>query len=410
MITVLLVEDDNIKAGEIASVLESNGILGNAISLARTATEAVDLLSGRVFDLVLLDMNLPRRIGEPSQRGVGLDILKMLENPANGLRVPKYVVAVTSYSDIYEEFGSRFVGTIWNIVMYGSDGQWKGKLKAIIANLESICSYSNQIDGRNYGIDFAVICALPDVEMRAVLDLPLGWKEQDFHNDNTRYFFGVLESNSSNKTVVAASASRMGIAATAVLATKIISNFRPRYLIMSGICGGRKDRVAIGDIVLASPCWDWGSGKFVQSEDPEQGGDVFQPSPHQFDVDPKILKIASLMREDYALLARIRNSCHGKKPATELRAHIGPMATGAAVIASKSKFAEIEEDMRAIIAIDMEAYAVFNACRDSGSPQTFPIVIKSVSDVADDKKNDDFQQYASETSAKFAHELMKQIS
>ena len=34
--------------------------------------------------------------------------------------------------------------------------------------------------------------------------------------------------------------------------------FRPRYLFMTGIMGGVEGKTNLGDLVVASPIWDWG--------------------------------------------------------------------------------------------------------------------------------------------------------
>jgi nucleoside phosphorylase len=47
----------------------------------------------------------------------------------------------------------------------------------------------------------------------------------------------------------------------------------------------------------------------------------------------------------------------------------------------------------------MEAYALFAATEEAGEPRPVPLVLKSVVDFADGKKNDQFQAYGSYASA-----------
>ena len=49
------------------------------------------------------------------------------------------------------------------------------------------------------------------------------------------------------RRVLAAHAPQMGMTAAAILATKMIHTFSPRYLAMVGICAGIRDTCNIGD-------------------------------------------------------------------------------------------------------------------------------------------------------------------
>ena len=57
----------------------------------------------------------------------------------------------------------------------------------------------------------------------------------------------------------------------------------------------------------------------------------------------------------------------------------------------------------------MEAYAVMLAGTLSSMPQTTAIVMKAVSDFGDDQKNDNYQQYASYTSARVLQLLLDEL-
>ena len=55
----------------------------------------------------------------------------------------------------------------------------------------------------------------------------------------------------------------------------------------------------------------------------------------------------------------------------------------------------------------MESYGVFYAAINSYISRSIPICIKSISDFADQKKGDDYQQYSAYTSAAFSKELIE---
>ena len=54
------------------------------------------------------------------------------------------------------------------------------------------------------------------------------------------------------RKVVISAANQMGMVAATSLTTKMIANFIPRYVVMTGIAGGTKsDKMDYGDIIVA---------------------------------------------------------------------------------------------------------------------------------------------------------------
>lgn len=83
-----------------------------------------------------------------------------------------------------------------------------------------------------------------------------------------------------------------------------------------------------------------------------------------------------------------------------LNLHIGPLASGASVLEDPDVTTGIQGQHRKVLGVEMEAYSVFAAAIDSPNPQPLVLVMKSVCDFADSHKSDDYQDYASYTSAK----------
>jgi nucleoside phosphorylase len=79
------------------------------------------------------------------------------------------------------------------------------------------------------------------------------------------------------------------------------------------------------------------------------------------------------------------------------------MFTGTAVVADPDVTGALTEMQRKLVGIEMEAYGVLCASKFSGDAIPTTFILKSVSDFADDKKNDDWQAYASYTSAMLMH-------
>ncbi len=75
------------------------------------------------------------------------------------------------------------------------------------------------------------------------------------------------------------------------------------------------------------------------------------------------------------------------------KTRIGPLPSGASVLAAGEQSASTKLQHRKVTGIDMEAYAVFAASDEAPLPQPKAFVLKSVSDFADDEKDDSIQPY-----------------
>lgn len=219
--------------------------------------------------------------------------------------------------------------------------------------------------------------------------------------DGVEYFTCDLSIDSHNKSkkIVAARLPEMGMIAASVSTIKLIDQFHPHFLAMTGIAAGVKEKVNFGDILIADRSWNYGSGKITESN----GIRKFHPDTDQLSIDTEIRSQISVLRSNEELLHKIRqNFPTQERPDTVLKAHIGHVASGAAVLESLSDLELIKSHQRNLLGIDMEIYGMYYAADNYSTqikPKTF--AIKSVSDFADTQKNDKCQEYASWTSAAF---------
>lgn len=402
---ILIVEDDVEKYGKIVIALTDSGVNECDIDHAVCATQASDLLSSYRYELMLLDINIPRRLGEAAKRGEGLEILRQLDRD-DSLIKPRYIVGITAFEDLITEFGDFFYENLWTIVHYNPRSDlWLSQLKGKVSYIRSADTSRQFSDGVTFGVDIALLCALDSVELDAVRELDLGWQPLRLPHDDTRYFMGSLTTGRETLSVLAAAAPRMGMTATAVLTSKVIQQFRPRAMSLVGICAGRFGKVELGDVVVASPTWDYGAGKIASVKNKA----TFLPSPHHLNADTRMISIAKDLADDHALLASIRRGARGNKPKTALTLHVGPMACGAAVVAHGPTFNALLTQHRGVLALEMESYGAADAIEGSSNPRPILIVAKAVCDFADKDKEDDFQEYAANVSAMIGLELAKRV-
>jgi nucleoside phosphorylase len=142
--------------------------------------------------------------------------------------------------------------------------------------------------------------------------------------------------------------------------------------------------------VVADPSWDYQSGKVLKGE--------FEVAPHQ-------LPLVSALRRRFSefgqrgLLGAVKDKWAGPKPNSEILLHIGPFASGSAVLADKKRLSAVKQQHRNLLAIDMEAYGLYAAAAEAPMPAPYAVAIKGVSDFGDESKGDEFREYASYVSA-----------
>ena len=220
------------------------------------------------------------------------------------------------------------------------------------------------------------------------------WRPVFLEGDDQKYYETAFERGGKTLKVVTARQSEMGMTAAGVLAMKMISVFRPKYVIMVGIAAGVAQRNAVdqiyGDVVVPDVVWDYSSGKFVSSQraNVSFGGVGFVPRPHFVNTDEAMLEAVE------RAMASPENECH---------IHIGPMACGSTVVANSEVVdKQIHAQYGNTAALDMESYAVMYAVKAAPVPRPKGLVIKSVCDYADEEKSDQYQKFAAFTSAQFA--------
>lgn len=394
MLRILVVEDEADKLRRVLQCLQAvPGCETTSIDTAHDATEAKRKMLGTSYDLLILDIALPERPEKPPARDGGLILLdEVLDRDI--YQKPRHIVGLTAYPEILDASIPRFTADLWHVILYDlSSGTWTEQLQHKLRHI--LLADRNATGTAEYSTELCIVTALQDPELKAVLDLSWEWQKFEFPNDGTIYHRGRFSRKGETCEVVAASAARMGMPAAAVLSMKMIATFRPRYLAITGILAGVQGQCELGDIIVADPGWDYGSGKFQL----KNGVPVFEAAPYQIALNSLVRGRLSLMAQDGTGLDEIRRSWQGITPKTVLRMHLGPVASGAAVLEDPAVLEVVRRQHRKIIGIEMETYGVLTAVEESTHPQPIAFSMKSVCDFANKDKNDDFRKYAAFTSA-----------
>lgn len=396
----ILIVDDEVEKGKAIAVLLAKSA-GSAIDIVHTsnATEARLRLRERRFDIVLIDVNLPNGLKDAPSVDAGFQLFDMLRADQKS-NLPDDVIFVTALEDLRDVAQMKAAKRGATLCFYRPGANdWmevlSGRVGYIMARKKRHAPPK---------VDVAIVTALSTPELDAVLNLDFGWSRKSLPGDPTTYYFGSTEADGRIIELVAACAPRKGMPVSAALSAKMVKVFKPSLLVMLGICAGVKGKVSLGDVVVADPTWDWGSGKHTAGTDSLP---LFRAAPYQSALRQDVAALVQASCREVEICNSIRGGWGGRIPESRLGVHLGPMASGASVLANDEALSPIIDGHREVIAIEMEAFAVMAAAELCGST---PLVIKSVCDFADSSKSDDWQSYAAYTSASYFCKLLPSLA
>ena len=182
----------------------------------------------------------------------------------------------------------------------------------------------------------------------------------------------------------------MGQINAALAVTKAINHYRITKVVLTGICGGINDQIKIGDLIISEQIVDYEIGKITSDKDQ-----------HRWQV----------YRSDYSLAHSLKNF-KSDKWLSELNSlfpdklidtpmtHLGIVLSGNKVMADVESVNMLKNTWSQALAIEMEASGIASAIYHQENPPSF-VMVKSVCDLADNKKNDDWHEFSSYAAALF---------
>jgi nucleoside phosphorylase len=390
---ILFVDDEHTKIHFIQKILEEFDIPARMEHVS-SSHQALKWMTDNDIDLLIIDLQIPDRLGGELNPKGGKELLERLDMDP-GFKLPTHILGLTQHDDSYNECREAFDERGWTLICGLED---RNRLASIIqAQVRHTLS-------PNESYDIAIITALAKTEFESVLKLPCDWIPLKNEDDCTVYYSGTIKTSNGNElSIIASSAISMGLSAASALTMKVCLKFKPSVIFMTGIAAGVKGKVNLGDILIANPSWDWGSGKLtVKDKKPH-----FLSSPRQESLLPATAAKLTQICIKRTYLDEIYSEWPAdKRPPSPLSIHMGPVASGSLVLENELILDMIKSQHRETIGVEMEAYGVFLAASLSRVSPPEVIVIKSVCDFADPNKNDEWQTYAAHTSSKFVYKLI----
>ncbi|MFD1294317.1 5'-methylthioadenosine/adenosylhomocysteine nucleosidase [Lutibacter holmesii] len=209
------------------------------------------------------------------------------------------------------------------------------------------------------------------------------------------YYCGTLF----NKKVVLVF-SRWGKVASAATTTQLINDFNIDEIIFTGVAGGIKEHLNIGDVVI---------GKHLYQHDLDA-----RPFYNQFEIP--ILKNKYLETKDTTNLLNATHNfidCYGEfvsKTEAEVfdiyapKVILGDIASGDQFISSLEKIAHLNKLLPTTTCVEMEGAAVAQICYEYNMPFS---IIRIISDKANDNATIDFARFANTIASNYALGILK---
>lgn len=405
---ILFVDDESKKIKRLYSVIkEIEGIDVEDLDSALDLKSAKDKLLNTFYNLVIMDLKISECLGDCQDNEseiAGLEFIdEILETDL--IKTPQDIVILTEYDELQQKLNELGKNLEFQILKYDEQSaEWEHVIKN---KVEYHLNYENSLKyfSDQHKCDVALICAV-DVEMDAVKKAFKGENLEriNFANDACDYYLAKLDKGNRKIEIVIAQQIEMGMTAATNLSQSIIYHFRPSYLIMVGIAAGIGSDKNFGDIIAATEVWNYSSGKYITDG---EGKLAFSPDPKHIRLQANV---ESMLKRDYSdVLYNIRKGWDDDE-LPYLKIVIGSLACGAAVVGN-SKIVDdmIKQHSRKTVGLDMESYGLFFAANYGINNITIPICLKSISDFADEHKENKYQKYAAYTSAEFARYLIEHV-
>jgi nucleoside phosphorylase/CheY-like chemotaxis protein len=388
---ILLVEDEPSKKSRLLGLLGKRTDLFASTTSALSANEALEQLRNERFDLLIADVVLPSTLGGERSEENCIALLDEVDALDEGLGAA-YVLAVSSAEGLSENCLQYLKARPWGLVPYREESD------QALLDIERIAEWiakHSETPAPSSKCDVFIVCALEAPEFSAMEGVMQDLGPLEPLDDKHLVRYGTLSSGGHPVRVGLGFCQRMGPVSAAILTTKVLQKLSPQLILMAGICAGMEGKSDIGDVLAADMSWDWQSGKYVELH--EASTTEFLMAPHQ-------VSISDADRSALVMLKRNAALWSGFSTLTEPlginipKLVIGPVASGASVLASGRVLEGIKLQHKNMVGLDMETYALYASAASHPAAVRF-VSLKAVCDLGNKHKDDRFQAYAARVSA-----------
>lgn len=413
---VLVVHDRENVRNELVDIVNGEAGSGVLVEQADDFVSAHRKLSSLIFDLMIIDLTLPHMHGRGEADYSTADRLLQELFSTDGLNCPGDIVGITKDSAALSSIANNIGPHLMGIIEEDNKAVWKQRVRDAVAYARRASETRLLSINSQFWYDAAIITAL-DKELAPHLER--------FECEPSKLFpgsreFGFRDSLGAMRRGVMFAIGKSGQASAASYTQSILSYFRPKIALMSGFCGGIKaKKVNIGDLIVFESALDWDYGKWQevkQTDGDQTDGDqtaketVFHSRPDPVSIAGETIHLIGRdlvlngLKDKSTLVKKY--SGLGKGSLQDFAVHLGPVASGSAVVANDEIVGKIRGLNESIVGVDMESFAFYYACRRTHVRRPAFVCMKAVADHSNGNKGDEYHATCSEISANAVAEIL----
>ncbi|MFV7790910.1 hypothetical protein ACNO6Z_08615 [Aliarcobacter lanthieri] len=156
MINILIVDDNKNRLNKLKNkILELDNSKFCIIDESTCSNEAEELLKLKQYDLIILDVVLPKKNKDIASPKVGLHLLRKINKSVNGIFLPRKIIGITGYIDDISDFKEDFDNYTSNIIEASiNKQQWISNIVNYIDSLTNSIITSNNISSNKLLLSF----------------------------------------------------------------------------------------------------------------------------------------------------------------------------------------------------------------------------------------------------------------
>ena len=195
--------------------------------------------------------------------------------------------------------------------------------------------------------------------------------------------------------------SGIGKVAAATTATLLIAHFGVSQIVFTGVAGGLGHAVKVGDIVVADSFMQHdmdASPIFPRYEVPGYGTAVFcadKTLSNELTLASQTVlsQLHSVVSDDAVQTFSLQSP----------QCHLGLVLSGDRFVSSTAESRQLQQDLPAALAVEMEGAAFAQVCHDHGIPFA---AVRTISDRADDDATMDFTRFLAEVASHYSAHII----
>lgn len=172
MLSILIIDDTQEKVDTLRKFISGkfDSIRDADIVHKNNTSDAFKLMKSRYFDLVMLDLNIPKKDkGKVSPKNA-VDFLEQINEFGDLIKQPAHILGITQMQGVPLEFKESFENSLWSLFCYGPEyNEWEDKLERKILYL--LNSKRRLRQNPDYDFDVAIINALSEPEHVVMMDV-----------------------------------------------------------------------------------------------------------------------------------------------------------------------------------------------------------------------------------------------